>query len=228
MYGSGLSSDFRDFRFTWRGFFNWTGHHPAGVCWARCVTLYFLDWNQMRGPIGRYLSHRTGREVRIDGNLAVKLFTWQPSVDAGGVYVGNPKWVGTPQAARVKEFRVEFRLVPLFCGHLILPLVKIDEPDILLVRDADGRTNWDSGRRKIPTRPASCRPSSASWSTTAMCEIDDAVRKLHFTGTVTSEENRGGGRCGLHPEGRRHPEQEQVHGRCAGRAAAECGCQQAL
>src|SRR6185369_107614 len=101
-----IAADFRDFKFTWSGFFKWSGITLIAVLIAAIVTLYFLDWNQMRGPVGRYLSHRTRREVRIDGNLAVKLFSWQPSVDAGGLYIGNPKWVGTAQAAKVKELRV--------------------------------------------------------------------------------------------------------------------------
>src|ERR1044071_1581747 len=130
-----IISDFRDFHFSWRGFFKWTAVTLLAILFAAVVTLFFLDWNQMRGPIGRYLSHRTGREVRIDGNLAVKLFSWQPSIQAANVYVGNPGWVGTPQAAKVDGLRVELRLMPLFRGQLVLPLVSIDRPDILLVRD---------------------------------------------------------------------------------------------
>src|SRR5579859_5090356 len=117
-----IIADFRDFRFTWGGFFRWTGITLFALLFAGLVTLYFLDWNQMRGPIGRYLSHRTGREVRIDGNLSVKLFTWQPSVDAAGIYVGNPQWAqaaaNTPQAAKVGELRIEVRLLPLLHGRL--------------------------------------------------------------------------------------------------------------
>src|SRR4051812_25923056 len=80
-------ADFRDFRFTWNGFFKWSGITILALVIAALVTLYFLDWNQMRGPIGRYLSHQTGREVRIDGDLKVKLFTLQPSIDVGGLFV---------------------------------------------------------------------------------------------------------------------------------------------
>jgi uncharacterized protein involved in outer membrane biogenesis len=186
--------DFRDFRFTWGGFFKWSGTTLLALLIAALITLYFLDWNQMRGPVARYLSHRSGREVRIDGNLSVKLFTWQPSVDAAGIYVGNPGWVGTLQAAKVKEFRLELRLVPLIFGHLVLPLVMIDQPDILLVRDASGRTNWDRGNQN---------PNEA-WQMPAMqrflvrdghVRIEDAVRKLHFTGTVSSQEETDGGRA---------------------------------
>jgi len=188
-----IVSDFRDLRFTWRGFFKWTGATLLGVIMGALFALYFLDWNTMRGPIGRWLSHRSGREVRIDGNLAVNLFTWQPSADAGGVFIGNPKWVGAPQAAKAKEFRIEVRLVPLFWGHLVVPLVKIDEPDILVVRDPDGRTNWD--RSNVgPNQAYKLPPIKRFLIQNGHVKIDDAVRKLHFTGTVTSEENRGGGR----------------------------------
>ncbi len=117
---------------------------------AALITLYFLDWNQMRGPLGRYLSHQTGREVRIDGNLDVRLFTLQPSIDVSGLTIGNPGWLssgkeGRPRAATVKQARVELRLLPLVFGNLVLPLVKFDEPDVLVVREASGRTNWDRG-----------------------------------------------------------------------------------
>lgn len=188
-----IVSDFRDMRFTWRGFFKWTGATLLGVIMGALFALYFLDWNQMRGPIGRWLSQRTGREVRIDGNLAVNLFSWQPYADAQGLFIGNPKWVGTPQAAKAGEFRIEIRLVPLLWGHLVVPLVKIDQPDILVVREADGRTNWD--RSDVgPNQAYKLPPIQRFLIHDGHVKIDDQVRKLHFTGTVSSEENRGGGR----------------------------------
>jgi uncharacterized protein involved in outer membrane biogenesis len=184
-------ADFRDFRFTWNGFFKWTGITVLAILVAAIITLYFLDWNQMRGPIGRYLSNRSGREVRIDGNLAVKLFTLQPSVDVGGLYIGNPSWVGKPQAATVKDARVEVRLLPLLFGNLILPLVKIDQPNLLVVRDASGRTNWDS-KGQNPNDAFKLPPIRQFIVNDGHVKIDDAVRKLHFTGTVNSSEDAGG------------------------------------
>jgi uncharacterized protein involved in outer membrane biogenesis len=187
-----ILADFRDFRFTWGGFFRWTGITLLAILIAAIVTLYFLDWNQMRGPIARYLSHRTGREVRIDGNLAVNLFTLQPSIDASGLYFGNPGWVGRPQAAKVKELRIELRLLPLIFGDLILPLVKIDQPDLLLVRDANGRTNWDSKSGQNPNEAIKLPPIRRFIVNNGHVVIDDAVRKMHFTGAVSSSEEQGG------------------------------------
>jgi uncharacterized protein involved in outer membrane biogenesis len=187
-------ADFRDFRFTWGGFFKWTGITLLAFLVAAIITLYFLDWNQMRGPLSRYLSSHSGREVRIEGNLSVKLFSWQPSIDVGEVFIGNPGWVGTPQAARFKRARVEIRLVPLIFGNVILPLVRIDEPTLLLVRDAGGRTNWDSKNGQNPNEAFKLPPIRRFIVNKGHVEIRDAVRKLHFTGTVSStEEARGKG-----------------------------------
>ena len=187
-----IVADFRDTRFTWRGLFKWTAATLFGVILGALFALYFLDWNQMRGPIGRWLSHRTGREIRIDGNLAVNLFTWQPSADAGGVYVGNPKWVGTPQAAKANRLRIEVRLVPLFWGHLVVPLVRIEQPDILVVRDTDGRTNWDRADAG-PNEAYKLPPIQRFLVRDGHVKIDDAVRKLHFTGTSRRRKPGGQG-----------------------------------
>jgi hypothetical protein len=188
-----ILADFRDFRFSWTGFLRWTGIVVAAFLVAAIITLYFLDWNQMRGPIARYASHRYGRPVRIDGDLKVDLFRWQPHVSVGGLFIGNSErgnWAGHPQAARIKQTDLEFRLWPALFGNLILPLVAFDQPEVLLMRSQDGRTNWDSGRAgspgwKIP-------PIQRFLVRDGHVEIDDAVRRLKFLGTISSEENAGG------------------------------------
>src|SRR5450432_1327436 len=87
-----IIADFRDTRFTGPGILRWTGTVIMAFLAAALIMLFFLDWNQLRGPIGRYASARAGREVRIDGDLKVDLFRWQPHVEVGGLYIGNPAW----------------------------------------------------------------------------------------------------------------------------------------
>jgi uncharacterized protein involved in outer membrane biogenesis len=191
LYGNRLRDrildDFREFRFTWRGFFRWSAISVLALLIAAVVTLYFLDWNQMRGPVGRYLSSRMGREVRIDGNLDVELFRFQPRIDAAGIFVGNPPWAGKQPAATVKRLQLEFRLFPALLGELILPAIIIDEPDGHVVRDAGGRSNWEGSgaSNKLP-------PIRRFIVKDGHLEIDDAVRKLKFTGAISSREESGG------------------------------------
>src|SRR5690242_3776781 len=108
--GERIIADFRDFRFTWSGFARWTFTVLAAFLFAALVTLYFLDWNQMRGVIGRYASARSGREVRIDGDLKVDLFRLQPHVSVGKLTIGNPAWAGPRPGAMVEQGEFEFRL----------------------------------------------------------------------------------------------------------------------
>jgi hypothetical protein len=157
------------------------------------AALYFLDWNTMRGPVSRYLSHRLGREVRINGNLRVNLFSWQPHVDLGGLWIANPKWLDRQPAADVPHVSFEFRLLPLlFGGHWILPFVSLDHPDIDIVREADGRTNWqftnNSEGLDIP-------PIRRFQLDDGAVHIEDHVRRLTFSGTVSSRENLGAARA---------------------------------
>jgi hypothetical protein len=193
-----IVADFRDFRFTWPGFVRWTGTVVVAFLIAALITLYFLDWNLMRGPISRYLSHRYGREVQILGDLKVDLFRWQPHVAVNDLTIGNPSWLAPsrPQGARLHRAEIEFRLWPALFGHLTLPLVELDQPDLLVVRLADGRTNWDGAGQalKIP-------PIQRFLVNNGHIEIDDAVRKLKFQGTVSSEEKANGQGAAFHLNG---------------------------
>jgi hypothetical protein len=136
-----IIADFRDTRFTPLGALRWTGIVIMAFVVAALNMLYFLDWNEMRGPIGHYASARAGREVRIDGDLKVDLFHWQPHVEINRLYIGNPSWVTKPEGAAVKQAVIEFRLWPAIFGNLILPLVQLDQPNALVVRDPTGRSN---------------------------------------------------------------------------------------
>jgi len=186
-----IYADFRDTRCTWPGFFRWTGTVILAFLAAALIILYFLDWNQLRGPIGRYASARAGRQVRIDGNLKVDLFRWQPHIEVGGLYIGNPSWLGArPEGAAINNAVVEFRLVPAIFGHWILPLVQLDQPRALVVRDEQGRTNWDRNASG-PAASWHIPPINRFLVHDGHLEIDDAVRKLKFLGTISSQEVAG-------------------------------------
>jgi len=175
---------------SWANAIKWTGYAILALLIGIIVYLYFLDWNTMRGPVSRYVSHRLGREVHINGDLKVHLFSWTPSMSAAGVTIGNPDWVKEPLAGNIGRLAASIRLMPLFRGKTILPFVEIDQPDILVVRDANGDVNWDLGTAdkamKIP-------PIHHFIIHDGHLKIDDRVRKLTFVGSVSSQENAGGG-----------------------------------
>lgn len=179
-----------DFQWSWPAFFHWSFAVVVSLILGALIYLYFLDWNTMRGPVGRYVSHRLGREVRIEGNLKVRLFSWTPSLSAEHVTIANPPWVQRKLAADIGRFAASVRLMPLLRGRTILPNVEFDDADMLLVRDAIGHTNWDGmGGRDAFKLPAIQRFAVSNGHLT----IDDRVRKLLFEGRVSSNEQAGAG-----------------------------------
>ncbi|MBV8800663.1 MAG: AsmA family protein, partial [Alphaproteobacteria bacterium] len=110
---------------------------------AVALILIFFDWNMLRGPIARYASSRLHREVRIEGNLHVHLWSWTPRIDVGGIRIANTKWAGGGDMGDVGHLAVSVKLLPLLGGHLRLPLVDLEKSSFLYVRDMSGRSNWE-------------------------------------------------------------------------------------
>lgn len=115
---------------------------------AIVVFLLIFDWNWLRGPISRYASVRTGRVVRIEGDLKVKLLTWTPEARVEGLRVGHPKWAGKGDTAHIPVLTIKVRLMPLFAKQVQLPLISLDRPTLVFIKDKDGRASW-----KLSNRP---------------------------------------------------------------------------
>src|ERR1700754_194112 len=100
----GLGNWVSRYNWSWTAFLEWFVGLLLLVILGALLWLYFLDWNTMRGPVGRYVSGRLGREVKIDGDLKVHLFSWTPSLSAERVTIANPAWVKDKYAAEIGKF----------------------------------------------------------------------------------------------------------------------------
>lgn len=168
------------------------GWLAAGVALlAVCLFLALFDWNWLRGPIGGFASARTGREVRIEGDLKVRLLTLTPTVQIGGLRIGNPAWAPRERMAQVRNIAVQARLLPLLSGRLVLPLVLVEQPDVSLFRDASGRANWDfSTGAKTPAKPLRLPPIQTFVIADGRIRALDLGRRLSFAGTINARERR--------------------------------------
>jgi hypothetical protein len=166
----------------------------AVVIVAAVLFLLLFDWDWLRGPISRYASARTGREVRIEGHLRVHPWSWTPGAEVGGLRIGNPKWVGSGDLAYVKEIDLKARLLPLFIGRLDLPLLRLIQPQVNLIRDKDDQANWRFDSPKS-SKPAQLPPIQRFVIRDGQVSMKDARRDLILTGTINaSETDQGGGK----------------------------------
>ncbi|MEO7026220.1 MAG: hypothetical protein ABI056_01555, partial [Caulobacteraceae bacterium] len=120
----------------------------------------------------------------------------------GSLRVGGAAWAGPAPVLDAPRLTVQVRLLPLMAGSLQLPLVEADAPRAHLVRDANGRGNWETGAKeakppKIPTINHLVVRNGA-------LDFTDVRAKLTFAGTVSTTETvrgYGQGAFGLSGQG---------------------------
>ncbi len=178
--------------------FKWIGIVLGVLILAIVIFLWLFDWNWLRGPIGRYASKETGRVVRIEGDLEVKLLTWTPNVAVNRVVVGNPAWAPKENMLSLERGYVSVGLKDLLMGEVVLPLVELRRADVRLVRDAQGRANWvfDRPKKKKPAKPFKLPPIQRFVIDDGRLKVTDAGRRLAFTGEVNSSESTTGAQRG--------------------------------
>lgn len=113
------------------------------------LLLTLFDWNWLRGPIGRAASASTGREIALNGDLDVRLFSWTPSATVRDLKIGGPTWARDEDTADVARLDASVRLRRLFVGQIELPSLTFTRPVVQLVVDEEGRRSWDLN----PDRP---------------------------------------------------------------------------
>jgi uncharacterized protein involved in outer membrane biogenesis len=154
----------------------------------------FFPWNRLRGPAERMLSADLHRQVSI-GSLDGSLF-WHPHARVTGLRISNPAWAGGGQMVSVQRIDVELRFWPLLVGEIVLPKVALLQPDVRLVRLADGRANWEFTSH--PESPKAKQEASKPMSLPLVHRLiiqsgrlsaRDDMHKVIFDGTVDA----GGG-----------------------------------
>ena len=168
----------------------------GALCLMLVLLAVVLDWNAdaFRGPIARIASAHAGRPIHLNGRLQLRLLSLEPQAIVEAVTVGNPQWAKSPQMARLGRLEISLRLPALLKAQIIVPRVNIQDLDLVVERDASDRANWRfaaNNNQPEPTKPANL-PVVRSFSLNrARIEVNDAIRKLHFKGTLEANQAEG-------------------------------------
>ena len=110
---------------------------------AAVAFFLFFDANDFREEIGAAVQKATGRELVIEGDVALKVFPWL-AVDVGSSELGNAKGFGETPFARFEHAQLSVQLLPLlFRQEIVVGTIKIDGLVLNLEEDRRGVTNWD-------------------------------------------------------------------------------------
>jgi uncharacterized protein involved in outer membrane biogenesis len=171
----------------------WAG----GITFLVVATLVFLivffDWNWFKHPLERILSRDSGRTVRIEGNLNVHLFAWEPSATVDGLLVSNPPWAPPGNTAQIKRLSVQTSLLSLLIGSPELLRVDLEDPQLDFFRDRQGRATWEFGKTAaVNAQPPDLPPIRQFMIRNGHLHLVDLQRRMVLTGTISSRETGQG------------------------------------
>ncbi len=131
-----------------RGFFakRWvkiTGIVVAGVLVLGLIVLAAFPWGSLKGVIQRQLTARFGRPVTIGGIERVDTFGFNPTIRITDVRIPQAEWAGAGDFVRLREAEATFSGLALLKGAFGPRDVKARGLRLVLVRDRNGRTNWE-------------------------------------------------------------------------------------
>ncbi|PTM47935.1 hypothetical protein C8J24_1341 [Sphingomonas aerolata] len=131
-----------------RGFFakRWVriaGIVVAGVVVLGLIGLAAFPWGSLKGVIQRQLTARFGRPVTIGGIERVDTFGFSPTIRITDVRIPQAEWAGTGDFVRLREAEATFSGLALLKGAFGPRDVKARGLQLVLVRDRNGRTNWE-------------------------------------------------------------------------------------
>jgi uncharacterized protein involved in outer membrane biogenesis len=114
-----------------------------------------IDWDGFKPRIAEAVSDATGKELRIDGPLAVSLF---PAIEVSATGIHLRDSVSNTEVVAIGRVAAKVRLWPLLTKRLVIDSFVISEPELNLLIDADGRPNWAIAPAAAP-EPAEVAPS---------------------------------------------------------------------
>ena len=174
----------------------WLGYILGLLIIAIIIFLMLFNWDWFRPPLAKLLSARLHRPVRIVGHLKVHLFSFTPTATLQGLQIGEPAWGPKTDMADVDGITVRLKLLSIFTGNIVLPLVEIDHPQLDLFQDKGGRANWDFSNGKAPGKPTKLPAIQNFVINNGKLDITSLQRKLKFGGTINAHEkadNKGEG-----------------------------------
>jgi uncharacterized protein involved in outer membrane biogenesis len=170
----------------------WSLGIAAALALAVTLFLALFNWDLARPALAQLLAAHLHRPVRIGGHLRVHLLSWTPSARVEGLKVGGPAWAPSPDMADIAALSVQVKLAPLVLGRVVLPRIEVEKPDLVLVRDKQGRASWDFSDGRAPEQPIRLPPIQSLIINDGQLNLTDQSRGLSFSGKIFAHEQSAG------------------------------------
>jgi len=125
-----------------------------------------VDLNDYKPEIEAAVKDKTGRTLRIEGELDLSVFPWI-GVSTGKLTLSNAAGFKEQAFAVIGESDIKVKLMPLLSKEVEVSTVVLKGLELHLAKDAQGVSNWDDLVQRKDTAEASVEPSKDSEETSA-------------------------------------------------------------
>jgi AsmA protein len=136
-----------------------------------------FDPNDYKDDITAAVARATGRQLTLDGDLALALFP-TVRIAIGSAALSNAQGFGPEPMAKIGSAELRLAVLPLLTGNVRIGRARLTGLELNLARDARGRNNWQDlggqgGAAQAPADDTGAGGSSIDLSIAAI-EIADA------------------------------------------------------
>jgi AsmA protein len=108
-----------------------------------------LNPNDFRDDIEARVEAATGRKLAIGGDLDLSVFPWL-AIQVKDASLSDLPPFGPEPLAELKRAKIRARLLPLLNGRLEVDRIELEGLHVHLIRNAQGKSNWESPPRESP------------------------------------------------------------------------------
>jgi AsmA protein len=112
-----------------------------------------VDVNSYKPQIEAKVQDATGRSFKIGGDIELSVFPWV-GLSLSDLQLGSPQGFKEPELLKVGDFEARVKLLPLLSRQVEIKRVVLQDPQIVLVKNKGGQTNWEFKSAANKTAPA--------------------------------------------------------------------------
>lgn len=121
----------------------------------------FIDIRDYKPQVEKLIAEKTGRPFSVGDDLRLSLFPWA-GVSLSALHLGNTPEFAEKEFVTVKSFEVRVKLLPLISKDIQVKRFILSAPQIVLVKNKDGRVNWAQPGKLKEKPPAEKSPQTPS------------------------------------------------------------------
>jgi len=103
---------------------------------------FFIDPNDFKPEIQSAVKEKTGRDLKIEGDLELSIFPWL-GVTTGNLTLSNAVGFSDKPFAKIDASHIKVKLIPLLSKKLEVDRIELKGLNLNLAKNKQGTSNWD-------------------------------------------------------------------------------------